>query len=87
MQCQCSITLCSFSTQQTLVISFLFCRAEGRKDLVTAVHRCGGFQAVASYLGAAFQETRGRPLGARGAQAAKRRSPGRENLQEPFWHS
>ena len=48
------------------------CHAAGRRDLVTAVHRCGGFQAVASYLGAAFQETRGRPLGSRGAQAGKR---------------
>ena len=60
------------------------CHAAGRKDLVTAVHRCGGFQAVASYLGATFQETRGRPLGSRGAQAAKCRSPGCEH--ELFRH-
>lgn len=61
---------CSSSIQQ-ISVNHIFCHAAGRKDLVTAVHRCGGFQAVASYLGAMFQETRGRPVGSRGAQAAK----------------
>ncbi len=37
---------------------------------MAAVQRCGGFRAVAAYLGVAYQETRGRPLGSRSSAAA-----------------
>lgn len=37
-----------------------------------AVQRCGGFRAVAGYLGVAYQETRGRPQGSRSARVDDR---------------